>query len=111
VNQFHAGTRENRESGQTQGIGDKNMRTEFLDNFVIRELELEELSNVAGGGIIDSAMTGFNVGFAGGTVLGAALTGATYGAAQGGAIGGALGLAFGVGWGAGGHLYKFISSH
>lgn len=72
----------------------------------MRELTLEEIEQVSGGGTLgDFAADGG----AAGTVLGGFFTDTLGGAARGGIGGAALGASFGLGYMAGTYLYERVS--
>ena len=73
----------------------------------IRELTLDEIHLVSGGGALDSyAFQGGAAGGMAGSVFGAAFTGTVGGATSYGIIGAALGFSFGLGWGIGTAIYN-----
>jgi len=76
----------------------------------IRELNMDEIESVSGGGFLDPAITGFTVGGAIGGVIGAAVTGGSFGFNSFGAFGASIGFSFGLGWGAGSFIYKHMVS-
>ncbi|MBL4572454.1 MAG: Blp family class II bacteriocin [Gammaproteobacteria bacterium] len=71
----------------------------------MRELTLDEIEQVSGGGIGSYATDGA----AGGSFLGALATNTLYGAARGGAIGALGGISFGIGYEIGSALYDRLS--
>lgn len=71
----------------------------------MRELTLDEIERVSGGGIGDFAADGGAMG----TIFGALATNTLAGAARGGLGGAALGASFGIGHMAGTALYDWLS--
>ena len=72
----------------------------------MRELTLDEIEQVSGGGTIGDFAT---EGGAIGSIVGAGVTGTLRGAVTGGSIGAVAGGSFGIGWGIGTALYDRLS--
>ena len=68
----------------------------------MRELTLDEIERVSGGGIGDYAANG-------GSFIGGIATNTLYGAARGGAVGALVGVSFGIGYEVGSALYDRLS--
>jgi hypothetical protein len=71
----------------------------------MRELTLDEIKRVSGGGIGDYAANGAT----GGSFIGGIATNTLYGAARGGAVGALVGVSFGIGYEVGSALYDRLS--